>query len=312
MRVGIVGAGALGSTLGALLVESGADVVFIRKERDQVRLIQDNGLWIEGVSGERRLDVNIVADPSDAGKVDMALVLVKAYDTASAVPAVETILAEDGVVLTLQNGLGNFEALEGAFPGRTLLGITTMGALSLGDGKFRHTGFGKTLFGEPDGTVKPRTKAVHSLLAATKAGDVQIVENAVGCLWSKVIINAAINAPATLLRLKNGDLPKTEAGRELIHGIVRECLQVVEAKGVKLIFEDPESQVIEVCRGTAENLNSMYQDIRAERRTEIDFINQAVALEAESLGLDACVNKTLALLVNSLEKTADERVRESD
>lgn len=308
MRVGIVGAGALGSVVGGLLWEAGVDVVLIRRNREVVDLTSKNGLHLDGVSGDRVVRPRIVADPTDAGTVDLALVLVKSYDTEAAVPAVATVLADDGMVLTLQNGLGNHEVLGAAFPGRALLGITTIGALTVRPGYVRHTGFGQTHLGELDGSPGERTRAAAEVLAKMNAGPVHQVENAVGCVWSKLIINAAINASATLLEVRNGDLISSQAGRDLIHEVVEECLSIVRARGISLIFDDPEERVVAVCEGTAQNLNSMLQDIRAGRRTEIDFINAAVAREGERLGIPAAANRTLALLVKALESRRDKAV----
>jgi 2-dehydropantoate 2-reductase len=308
MRIGIIGSGALGSVVGCLLLESGIEIVMIERDPGEVRLIEEQGLWIEGVSGERRVHPNIVADANRAGKVDLAIVLVKSYDTRSTLPVLEHILSEDGVVLTLQNGVGNYEILDAALPGRVLLGTTTMGAMTLGSGRHRHTGFGDTHLGEADGVIRERTRRVGSFLEKMNGGPVHVVENAVGCVWSKLIINAGINAPATLLRIRNGDLPATEAGRELIHEVVEECMRVIEAKEIKLIFDDAEARVIAVCEGTAPNICSMFQDILAGRRTEIDFINGAIVGEGDKVGVPTPVNRTLASLIKSLEALADRRV----
>jgi 2-dehydropantoate 2-reductase len=308
MRIGIVGAGALGSVVGCLLLEAGIDVVMIERDPAEVRTIAEQGLQVEGVSGERRVSPPIVSAPSEAGKVALAVVLVKSYDTDSAAIAVRQVLSDDGLVLTLQNGIGNYEILAEKFPGRVLLGTTTMGAMSLGQGKVRHTGFGDTHVGEADGTISERTRAVGALLDKMNSGPVHVVDNAVGCVWSKLIVNAAINAPATLLRVRNGDLPATDAGRELIHDIVEECSAIVRARGIRLVIDDPEERVLAVCRGTAPNINSMLQDILAGRRTEIDFINGAVAREADKVGIPAPVNKALARLIRALEAPHVDRV----
>jgi 2-dehydropantoate 2-reductase len=180
MRVGIVGAGALGSVIGGMLLEAGIDVVLIRRNREHVNLVRERGLWIEGASGDRLLNPPIAADPDDAGEVDLALVLVKSYDTAGAVPTVRRILSPRGAVLTLQNGIGNYEILAEALPGQVLLGTTTMGALALGPGKVRHTGFGQTHFGEADGALSERASEVGSLLEKIGGGPVHLVENALG------------------------------------------------------------------------------------------------------------------------------------
>lgn len=308
MRIGIVGAGALGSVVGCLLLEAGIDVVMIERDSDEVRTIRDQGLQVEGVSGERSIKPSIVATPSEAGKVALAVVLVKSYDTGAAAATVRQVLSDDGLVLTLQNGIGNYEILNEMFPGRVLLGSTTMGAMSLGKGKVRHTGFGDTHLGEADGTIRERTRAVGAVLDKMNGGPVHVVDNAVGCVWSKLIVNAAINAPATLLRVRNGDLPATDAGRELIRDIVQECLAIVRARGVRLVIDDPEERVLAVCRGTAPNINSMFQDILAGRRTEIDFINGAIAREADKAGTAAPVNRALARLIRALEAPHVERV----
>ena len=308
MRIGIIGSGALGSVIGCLLMESGADVVMVERDREEVHLIETEGLWIEGVSGERRVHPRIVAGPSESDKVDLAIVLVKSYDTRTTISVLNEILTDQGVVLTLQNGVGNYEILNEAFPGRVLLGTTTMGAMTLGPARHRHTGFGDTHFGEADCSVQDRTQRVGEVLGAMNSGAVHVVDNAVGCVWSKLIINAGINAPATLLRVRNGDLPSTEAGRQLIHDIVQECLSVVRAKAIKLILDDPEARVIAVCEGTAPNINSMFQDILAKRRTEIDFINGAIAREGDLFGIGTPVNRTLARLIASLEALPDQRV----
>jgi 2-dehydropantoate 2-reductase len=308
MRIGIVGAGALGSVFGGLLFEAGLDPVLIERDPEEVSVVRNSGLWLEGVSGDRTLNIRIVSEPAEAAPLDLALVLVKSYDTKSAVSTVRQAVGNTGLVLTLQNGIGNYEILNDALPGRVLLGTTTLGAMTLGKGRVRHTGFGQTHLGEEDGSIRERTSEVGEALEKMKAGPVHVVDNAVGCVWSKLIVNAAINAPATLLRVRNGDLPADTSGQQLISDIVEECLEIINARGIKLVLENPKAHVLTVCQGTAPNVNSMLQDIRAGRRTEIDFINGALAKHAEALKISAPVNKTLALLIKSLEATSARRV----
>ncbi len=308
MRTAILGCGALGSVIGGLLLEARQDVIFIERDPSEVALIRQRGLRIDGVSGDRILYPTIFHCDDQPDLCDLVLVLVKAYDTVSTIPILSKILAPGGLILTLQNGVGNYESLEAHFPGRVLLGATTMGAMTISQGYVRHTGFGDTVIGEADGVVTARTSAIVQLLRTMSGGSVQITDNAVGTVWSKLIINAAINAPCALLRIKNGALPKNPAGRQLIHEIVYECLSIAKAKGISLLFDNPEDRVLEVCHGTAENVCSMLQDMRARRKTEIGYINGALAKEADRLGLSAPVNKTLTLLIEALEATASCRI----
>ncbi len=308
MKIAIIGAGSLGSVMGSLLWEAGVDPILVERNAEEVNYVRANGLWIEGVSGDRYVKPGIYNDLSGLDKADLVIVLVKSYDTKAACGTIQEIISDHGVILTVQNGIGNFEILDDAFPGSVLMGVTTMGAMTLGMGRFRHTGFGPTLLGEIGGEITERAVAIRDVLRSMNGGPVEVVDNAIGSVWSKLIVNAGINAPATLLRLRNGDLPKCESGRKLISNVVKECLAIVKTSGIKLMFDDPEAHVVKVCEGTSGNLNSMFQDIIAGRRTEIDFINGAISTQAKSLGLQAPVNETLALLIRSLEATLAHRV----
>ncbi len=306
MRVGIVGAGALGSVLGGLLTEKGVDTVLYERDPAEVDLITRDGLTMEGVSGDRVVRPHVRNSP-EANDRDLVLVLVKTYDTVAALAAIGKALSSEGVILTLQNGIGAFDVLDEAYPGRVLLGTTTIGAMSVGKGKVRHTGNGTTSLGEIDGAVTPRAQKVADILSRMDAGPVHTTDNALGGAWSKLMVNAAINAPATLLRVRNGDLP-TAAGQKLIHEIVAEGVAVAHAKDIRLLQDDPEAFVLKVCEMTAPNLNSMFQDIAAGRRTEIQYINGAIVAEGERLGTSVAVNRALTLLIRTLEATTDVRV----
>ncbi len=308
MKIAIIGAGALGSIMGSLLWEAGADPILVERNAEEVDYVRANGLWIEGISGDRYVRPRIYKDVSCCENVNLVIILVKSYDTKAACDTIQEIISDQGTILTVQNGIGNFEILNQAFPGRVLIGVTTMGAMTLGMGRVRHTGFGPTLLGEMGGEMSERALATRDVLRSMHGGPVDVVDNAIGAVWSKLIVNAGINAPATLLRLRNGDLPKYESGRKLIRNVVAECLAIVKTSRIKLMFDDPEAHVVKVCEGTSGNLNSMFQDIVAGRKTEIDFINGAIATQAKSLGLEAPVNETLALLIKSLEASSADRV----
>lgn len=307
MKIAIIGAGALGSVIGALMWEAGLDPALVERNPDEVEHVKQNGVWIEGVSGDRLVRPRIFNDYIGIGPVDLVIVLVKSYDTTQACSTIHKLLSDSGCILTIQNGIGNFEILNNEFPGRVLPGVTTIGAMSLARGRVRHTGFGPTHLGEFNGDISNRVIAVRDTLRLMNGCPVYESDNALGLMWSKLIINAGINAPATLLRLRNGDLPETESGRELITKIVKECMVLIRAKGIRIIFHEPEEEVIKVCKSTSGNLNSMFQDILACRKTEIDFINGAIAAQARLHGLDAPVNETLTLLIRSLETTGDIR-----
>ncbi len=104
-----------------------------------------------------------------------------------------------------------------------------------------------------------------------------------------------------LTGLPNGRLLDFEETRNLMAELVAEAVAVAGAKGIRLTYTDPLDTVYEVARKTAQNRSSMLQDFDRKKPSEIDFINGAIVREAEVLGLDAPVNRTITRLVRTLD-----------
>ncbi|MCG6877995.1 MAG: 2-dehydropantoate 2-reductase, partial [Deltaproteobacteria bacterium] len=114
-----------------------------------------------------------------------------------------------------------------------------------------------------------------------------------------------------ITKLKNGRLPDIEGTRHVMEKAIDEAVRVADLKGIKLPFSDPMERVLEVCRGTADNIASMLQDVMAERATEIQFINGAIVAEGQRLGVPTPVNFTLSCLVAALQDSYQEVVTRS-
>ena len=112
MKIVVLGSGAMGCVYGGKLAEAGYEVTLVDIWKEHIDAIKQNGLHIEGVGGERKItSVNAVTSPSEAGKADLVIVFVKATMTEEAVVGAKDIFQENSIVLTLQNGLGNIEAI---------------------------------------------------------------------------------------------------------------------------------------------------------------------------------------------------------
>jgi len=123
-------------------------------------------------------------------------------------------------------------------------------------------------------------------------------------LWGKVVITAGVGAVAALTRVRNGKLLELEPAKLLMNKAVSEAAEIVKAAGIRLPFNSPLAQAEQLISRTSNNLGSMLQDLYQGRRTEVDFINGAVVRLAESLGLDAPVNRTLTLLIQTAEHSS--------
>ena len=166
MNILILGAGAMGSLLGARLAATGASITLFSTDRPHMEAIERDGLEIEeldGTVGKFRLSTYWQPEKIPQNP-DMVLVLVKAYATEVAVASVQPLCSSSTVFLTLQNGIGNWERIA-QLTGKeaVLAGSTAQGATLLGPGKIRHGGNGPTYIGEPGGPATQRVRQVVDL-----------------------------------------------------------------------------------------------------------------------------------------------------
>lgn len=296
MRISIIGTGALACLFGARL-SSVSSVCLLGSWKYGLAAIDREGIRVESSGGTMTARVRSSADESAASPADVVLVLVKSWQTERAARQAAHILAADGLAITLQNGLGNYETLAAQVGiGSAALGVTTQGASLLGPGHIRHAGVGHTHLGFTKNTRK-RLYAISELFNSASM-PTRLTASLDEVVWGKLAANAGINPLTALLKITNGELLARPDAEELMIAAARETAAVAAAKGIKLPF-DPAQHVREVARATAANHSSMYQDIAREAPTEIDAINGAIVREATALGMSVPVNKMLAQLVRA-------------
>jgi 2-dehydropantoate 2-reductase len=302
MHILILGAGALGSLLGARLSTTDAGVTLLGSNREHVQSIKDNGLFIEELDGRlSRYSLSVSSSPGETReKADLIIVLVKSYATRVAISGIDVCRRSDTLFLTLQNGIGNWEAIAGMV-GKdfALAGTTAQGSTLLGPGRIRHGGNGPTYIGEING---PASDRVHSIVEVFRSAglDAHPSDDMERLIWEKLVVNVGINAITALTGVRNGMVAEVEDAREISRAAVLEALAVARAKGV-FIDENMADRVLSVAKATAVNRSSMGQDVDRRKRTEIDAINGAIVRFGQEAGLDVPVNHTLTQLVKTLE-----------
>ncbi|MDD2496948.1 MAG: 2-dehydropantoate 2-reductase [Desulfitobacteriaceae bacterium] len=308
MRVVVVGAGAMGCLTGGLLAQSGIDVILFDKLNERVEPICRHGLVIEGDSGCRSIKVQATTLADDLGTTDMLVVLVKSYDTREAVWGVRNCIGRETLVLTLQNGLGNIEAITGLVPEeRVFAGVTSHGAMLTAPGIVRHNGGAKTHIGAVVNGGEGRVQNIARVLSAAGM-ETEFSPDIQGALWTKLIVNAAINPLTALSGLYNGELLDNSETLEVMRQIVNEAMQVSAREKVNLQSEDMVSHVKSICQATAGNKSSMLMDILNGRRTEIDAINGMIVQKAKEHCLATPVNETITRLVRVIERNESNRL----
>ncbi|HEX2952306.1 MAG TPA: 2-dehydropantoate 2-reductase [Armatimonadota bacterium] len=310
ITIAIIGPGALGTLFAARLAQSHISTILFDYRAERAERLRKHGLRILDSHGTHTVHVHVTADPHELHDVDAALVLVKSHKTEDVAAVLAEYLPAHAAVFTLQNGLGNIETLQ-LHVGRDRVfgGTTAQGGLLEGVGIVRDTGGGTTILGHLDGTADARLDDfVQALLMA--GFSVSITRDIRAALWNKVILNATINPVGALTGLRNGQLAEHEPSYKLMVAAAREAFSVARQHGINVDEQDWSARLHAICQATANNLNSMLQDVRHQRKTEIEAINGAIVRIAEQHGIQTPINRTLWYLVAALEQrytaTADQ------
>ena len=232
--------------------------------------------------------------------VDAAIVATKTPGTVWAAEIAARILEPDGVALTIQNGLGNYETLvTHVGRERAAVGVIYVGA-QLVKGELRATGAGKVELGRPAAPSHRATLDELGRLLREGGMDVTIVDDPWPAVWRKLVTNAAVNPLSALFRRTNAELLTDPSASRVADCLAREVARVATASGIRISEDDAVKQWRAMAALTGATRSSMLQDIEAGRPTEVDAICGAVAREGERRSVAAPLNQAMALLVASL------------
>ena len=297
-RITIIGAGAMGCMHGVHLAAAGHDVTLIDVRAELVEGINRDGLQIDGVRGLHSASVPAVTAGAATGPADLVILLSHTDGTTEAADLAAKLLGSSGYALTLQNGIGNVEALADALgPQRVLGGISYNSVTLNAPGRVTHTNPGLTVIGELDGGKTKRADGLCQIL--TEAGfDTQISDNITGVIWNKFIQCCAIHPICALTGLMAGEIVGVPEAAALLDRTCQEALAVVRAKGVRLPDDDPVGTIKKLC-STVLVKPSMLQHVERGQPTEIDAQNGALVREGAALGVDTPTNEALTIMVKA-------------
>lgn len=292
----IVGTGALATLFAARLSKAGNRITMLGMWKEGLSALRSNGIRFVDANGhEHHFEVYATDNPRECLGTKYALVLVKAWQTERAAQQLSECLADDGLAVTLQNGLGNYETLiQRLRMDRVALGSTTTGATLLGPGLAKAGGEGIISI-ERNQAIGPLEEALRSAKF-----NVNIVNDARSLIWGKLVINAAINPLTALLRVPNGKLLERPSAREMLRVLASETARVAEAENIDLPFPNPVAAVEDVALKTAANHSSMLQDVLRGAPTEIDAICGAVVKTAQRHNIDTPANWACWKLIKAI------------
>ncbi|NHZ71777.1 MAG: 2-dehydropantoate 2-reductase [Aquificales bacterium] len=308
MRIAIIGTGALASLFAARLSAVAeldtsvmTEVVMVGSWPAQIEAVQANGLTLLEMNGRSSIHpIAITNKPHMVAPVDVALVLVKSYQTQTAVSRIQPLLSPNGLVVTLQNGVGNVEILRaGLDTAAVTVGVTALGATMVKPGVVSHAGEGPVHLAPPPIPHQYFLPLVELFQQAGFAAEV--AEDGDSLVWGKLAINTGINPLTAVLNVPNGYLADHEDVCALMMAAAQETAVVAAAQAIQLPYPDASARVLAVAQATAPNRSSMLQDLDRGSRTEIDAICGAVVKIGREVGVETAVNRQLLSWIKTIE-----------
>jgi len=314
-RILVAGAGALGSVFGGFLRLAGHEVVLLGRHA-HMEAIRHCGLRITGIWGDHQvsgLDTAVTATEV-SGVFDAVLIAVKSFDTARAAREVASRVGPDGVFISLQNGLGNAEAIEHASgTGRVLSCRVIFGATLDAPGAARVTVYAEpVLVGAalaPDSAELSRLAQIWSQHFTGAGIPSEYCADVTAALWGKILYNAALNPLGALLGVPYGALPEHADARALMDQVIDEAFAVAVAEGVQLPWTSAAAYrdvfYARLVPSTRNHRSSMLQDLERGRATEIEAINGEVWRRGARHGMVTPANEILTRLLRARQGQAD-------
>ena len=295
MNVAIMGAGAIGCYLGAVLAQAGHSVVLIGRPV-HVDAVNRDGLLLESKAFKGYVPVQASTDASAVAEADLILFCVKSQDTENAGLSMAPYLKPGTHVLSLQNGVDNAERLQKVI-GRTVIPtVVYLGTEMAGPGHVRHHGNGELIIGATSDS------AGLARLFVEAGNPARVADNVAEVLWQKLITNCAYNALSGVSQLTYGPMLGVVGARDVIGNVVGECVAVARACGI-VVPEDILERTLAVAKRMPSQASSTAQDLARGKTTEIDYLNGYVVRKGAELGIATPTNLALQVMVKLRERS---------
>ncbi|MFH1550826.1 MAG: 2-dehydropantoate 2-reductase [Planctomycetota bacterium] len=324
-KILIAGAGGVGCVVGGMLAMGGHDVTLLARKR-HTEAIKANGLKMTLFGFERKIEnITAVTDAGSAEQPDIIIVCVKSFDTKAVIEQIKSLIRPGTILLSLQNGVGNEEALARAFPDNPVAGGVILGYFSMtGDGRCEtrsdrggillgaHANMNGAALGELAGVLRDSQMIVRA------------AEDCRGVKWSKLLLNAAFNALSAVTDLPAEELLADKKLFALNRRLFRECLAVMQKQGIP-VYDLPgymvkklamasgvpnfiASRLRKLGRSEQGGRSSMWYDVTSGRgRTEVDFLNAVIVAEGEKCGVSTPANAHVTKIVKEIISNKDAR-----
>ena len=320
MKLAIYGAGSLGTILGAYISRAGVPVDLINRNKAHVEALQSKGARVVGTV-QFTQQVTACTPAEMSGRYDIIFLMTKQQNNAETVQMLKDYLADDGVLVTFQNGLPEMQIAKVLGEERVLGCTVAWGATMQGPGICELTSSPDALSFSLGAVSQKRSghfAKVKELLE--HMGTVDVEENFIGTRWSKLLINAAFSGMSAVLGCTFGEAAGPKESRRVVQKLIKECIDVCRAGGIRiepvqgkdivklLDYSNPLKRAFSfmiipiAIRKHAKLKASMLQDIEKGKLTEVDAINGAVSDYGRMVGCPTPANDKVVEIIHRIEK----------
>ena len=320
MRAAIYGAGSLGTILGAYITKNGGQVDLINRNKEHIAALREKGAQVVGTVNFTQ-PVTAYLPEEMEGKYDVIFLMTKQQHNVEVVTMLKEFLADDGVIVTLQNGIPELQIGEIVGDNRTLGCTVAWGATMKGGGVCELTSQPDSLTFSLGSLTKERNvhfEEVKALLE--KMGEVEVDENFVGTRWSKLLINASFSGMSAVLGCTFGEAAQPKASRRIVQALIKECIDVCVTGGIRIepVQGKDIVKLLDYKSGLKKALSffiipiairkhallkaSMLQDIEKGKLTEVDAINGVVSAFGRKVGCPTPMNDKVVEIIHRIER----------
>lgn len=293
MKIAVMGAGAVGSYIGAMLARADHDVTLIARPQ-HVEAIKAHGLLFSSRNFQGGIPIQATAEASGVEGADVVLLCVKSGDTETAGRAMAPHLKPDATVLCLQNGVDNAERLQSVIQHIVVPAAVYVAAEMAGPGHVEHKGRGDLMIGASRASENIAKQFSDAAIPTT------VSDNVVGELWVKLITNCVYNALSAVAELPYGPLFRVEGVTTVADNIISECVAVARTLNIS-IPADIRETVLALAGTMPNQTSSTAQDLARGRMTEIDYLNGYVVRKGAELAIPTPTNLALQVMVKLRE-----------
>lgn len=311
MKIAVMGTGGVGGYFGALLHRAVEQVWFIARG-EHLRAMQSAGLRVISVPGDFTVAVSATDDPAEVGIADLVIFSVKSYDTEAAAERMRPMIGPRTTILCVQNGVDNEDTLGAIYgKGAVLPGVVHIFSAVSAPGVIVQTGGPRRItFGEPDGSISPRVEQIFEIFTKAEINGVRSTR-IMADLWEKFLFISAIGGMTALTRAPIREVRSCAESRAMLRAVMEEVATVARAMRVPIAPDAVEHAMHFMDGLEPESRASLYHDLAAGKRLEIDALAGAVVRFGHETGVPTPMNRAIyaALKLHDLKACADLVVR---